>query len=316
PHQGVDAVLQHLRFAHHDLGLRSLLVVVLLVDARDLGLEVDQVFLALATHFVLLRLIFAAQHFNLALEVFFQTLEGLLARILIDAGDDVLREIQHAVEVAAADVEQNTEVAGDAPRVPYVGHRRGELNMTQTRAADRRARHFDATLVADDPAIAYVLILTTIALKVARGAKDRLAKEAILLGTQTAIVDRLGLGNLPIRPRPDFLGRCQADTQCAKVFRLQGVPPLRLRSFYPTGVTYWCNGYRIPDQDRVWSLPSSAEAKHALSQHTQKWRMKGSFKRFVKAKLSQSQGSLDSPRHPCHPRHNDRTPVPRACPAL
>src|SRR5690606_33465890 len=147
-----------------------------------------------------------------------------------------------------------------------------------------------AALVADDPAIAHILVFAAIALKVARRAKDRLAEEAIFLRTQTAIVDRLGLGNLPIRPRPNFLGRCQADTQCAKVFRLQGVPPLRLRSFYPTGVTYRCNGYRIPNQDRVWSLPSSAEAKHALSHHTQKWRMKGSFKRFVKARLSRKPG--------------------------
>ena len=113
-----------------------------------------------------------------------QPLERLLARVLIDMGDDVLRKIQHAVQVPAADVQQQPQVGGHAAGIPDVRDRRRQFNVPHALTADRGARHFHAAFVADHAAMADVLVLPAVALPIPRRSEDRLAEEAVLLRAQ------------------------------------------------------------------------------------------------------------------------------------
>jgi len=145
------------------------------------------------------------------LELLIQPLQRALARLFVDVGDDVLGEVENAVEVTARNVQQQAHVAGHAPGVPDVGHGRGQLNVAQALAANGRAGDLHATLVADDPLVADILILAAVALPVARRAKDGLAEQAVLLRTQPAVVNRLRLGHFTIGPRANLLRRRQTD---------------------------------------------------------------------------------------------------------
>ena len=145
--------------------------------------------------------------------VLFEAGEGAGAGVVVDVGDDVLGEIEDAVEVTARDIEEQAEVGGDAAGIPDVGDGGGELDVAHALAADGGAGDFDAALVADDALVADVLVFTAVALPVLGGAKDGLAEEAVFFGPQAAIVDRLRLGDLAVGPLADVVGRGEADPQ-------------------------------------------------------------------------------------------------------
>src|SRR2546421_62460 len=84
-----------------------------------------------------------------------------------------------------------------------------------------RARSLHAALVADDPLVAVALVLAAVAFPVALRAEDPLAKQPVSLRLQGAVVDRLRLGHLAVRPRQNGLGRCQRELQCVEVFQFQ-----------------------------------------------------------------------------------------------
>jgi hypothetical protein len=86
-----------------------------------------------------------------------------------------------------------------------VGDRRGEVDVTHTLAADLGPGDLDAAALADDPLVAHALVLAAIALPVLGRTEDALAEEAVLLGLQRAVVDRLGLDDLTRAPRPNLL---------------------------------------------------------------------------------------------------------------
>src|SRR5581483_1919296 len=131
--------------------------------------------------------------------------DGPLARLFVYVGDDVLGEVQHLLQRARRHVEQEPDAAGRALHEPDVAHRRSQLDVAHTLAAHLGARHLDAALVA------HPLVLAAGALPVLRRPKDALAEQAVALGLERPVVDRLGLGDLAARPRPDLLGRRQRD---------------------------------------------------------------------------------------------------------
>ncbi len=97
---------QHLGFAHDRLRLlrQALIQGVthghqLVADLRDLRRES-----VLDLGHLLLGLLLQA--LSLALELFLQATQSTLPGVLVDAGDGVLGKVQHAVQVAAREVEQ------------------------------------------------------------------------------------------------------------------------------------------------------------------------------------------------------------------
>ena len=151
------------------------------------------------------------------------------ARLLVDPGDDVLREVEDALEVARADVEQDAEPAGRALEVPDVADRAGQLDVTHALASDLGARDLDAALVADDALVADPLVLPAVALPVPRGTEDALVEEPVLLRPQGPVVDGLGLRDLALRPVAHLVRRRQRDADGVEVVDLEHRSPSAAR---------------------------------------------------------------------------------------
>jgi len=115
--------------------------------------------------------------------------------------------------VLGGHVEEVAETAGHALEEPDVGDRGGQLDVAHPLAAHLRARDFDATALADDALVADPLVLAAVALPVPLGTEDALVEQALLLRPEGAVVDRLGLLDLSVRPRTDLVRRSETDLQ-------------------------------------------------------------------------------------------------------
>ena len=181
------------------------------VGLGTLGLEGGEVLLELLG--AVLEGAVAALLEALALELHLALERGqvAVARVLVDGGDHVRREVDDLLEVLRGEVEQVAEPARDTLEVPDVGHRGGELDVAHPLTADLGAGHLDAAALADDALEAHALVLAAVALPVPGGTEDLLAEEAVTLGLERAVVDGLRLLDLAVAPRADVVRGGQAD---------------------------------------------------------------------------------------------------------
>ena len=82
---------------------------------------------------------------------------------------------------------------------------RGELDVAHALAPHLGQRDLDAAFLADDAAELHALVLAAQALVVLDRAEDARAEQPVPLRLERAVVDRLGLLDLAIRPGPDLL---------------------------------------------------------------------------------------------------------------
>ena len=98
--------------------------------------------------------------------------------------------------------------------------RHGQLDVAEPLAAHLGLRHLDAAAVADHAAVADALVLAAVALPVLDRAEDLLAEQAVLLRLERAVVDRLRLGHLAVRPargsRPGEASRMRIELNDAR----------------------------------------------------------------------------------------------------
>src|ERR1041384_4034563 len=129
----------------------------------------------------------------------------------------LFRSVEHLLELARRDVEEVADAARHALEEPDVRDRCGEVDVTHPLAPHLLPRHFDAAALADDALVADALVLPAVALPVARRPEDALAEQAVTLGLERAVVDRLGLRYLARRPVADLLRRSEADPNCVEI---------------------------------------------------------------------------------------------------
>src|SRR4029077_12443439 len=108
---------------------------------------------------------------------------------------------------------------------PDVDDGRLQLDVAHAVTTDLGPRHLDAAALADDALEAHPLVLAAVALPVPGRAEDLLAEEAVLLGTQGAVVDRLGLLHLAVRPDADLIGGGQPDLELVEHVHIEHVFP-------------------------------------------------------------------------------------------
>ena len=144
----------------------------------------------------------------------------VVALVLVDPRDQVGGEVDDLLELLGLQLllrlDAGEEVGQPRPgaaQVPDVHHRRLELDVTHPLAAHLRPGDLDAAALADDALEAHPLVLAAVALPVAGRSEDLLAEQAVLLRTQRAVVDRLGLLHLTVRPRLDVVGGGQPDLE-------------------------------------------------------------------------------------------------------
>ena len=144
----------------------------------------------------------------------------LLERGQARLGDDVGFEIEHALELLELHVEQQADAARQRLQEPDMGDRRGQLDMAHPLAADLRDGDLDAALLADDALVFHALVLAAQALIILDRTEDARAEQAVALGLERAVVDRLGLLDLAERPGADALRRGDADLDLVERLRL------------------------------------------------------------------------------------------------
>ena len=149
--------------------------------------------------------------------------EILVPLLLVDPGDQVGREVDDLLELLGlellAGLGAHEQVGQPRPRpaqVPDVHDGRGQLDVAHAVATHLRPRDLDAAALADDALEAHPLVLAAVALPVLGRPEDLLAEEAVLLGAQRPVVDRLGLLDLAVGPSPDGVARGQAYAQLVK----------------------------------------------------------------------------------------------------
>ena len=124
---------------------------------------------------------------------------------------DVGFEIQDALEILQRHVEQKPDARGQRLQEPDMRDRRGERDVAHALAPHARQRHLDAALLADDALVLHALVLAAQALVVLDRPEDARAEQAVTLGLERAVVDRLGLLDLAERPRQNLLGARDRD---------------------------------------------------------------------------------------------------------
>ena len=129
----------------------------------------------------------------------------------------VALEIEDALELLELHVEQQADAARQALQEPDVRDRSGELDMAHALAADLRDGDLDAALFADDALVLHALVLAAQAFVVLDRAEDARAEQAVTLGLERAVVDRLRLLDLAEGPAADLVGRRDADRISSKV---------------------------------------------------------------------------------------------------
>ena len=135
----------------------------------------------------------------------------------VELRDDERREVDDLLQIARGDVQDLPDPTRRALQEPDVGHGGGELDVAHALAPHARAGDLHAALVADDAAIADLLVLAARALPVLRGTEDALAEQPVALRLERSIVDGLRLDDLAVRPRPNLLRRCEADADCVEL---------------------------------------------------------------------------------------------------
>jgi hypothetical protein len=91
--------------------------------------------------------------------------------------------------------------------------------MAEPLAPHLRLRHFHAALVADHTAVFHAFVLAAETLPVGHRTKNTGAEQAVAFRLKGAVVDRLGLGDLAMRPLPDFFRGSQRDANRLEVRR-------------------------------------------------------------------------------------------------
>ncbi len=192
------ALLDHLEFLlgvalqRAKLGLLG----ALLFEGGDLLFE----FLELALHLAGLAL---GDLGDLLVEGHAQLGQVAVATLDVDEADHVGREVDDLLELLGLQLllgqgahEEVREPGPGAAQVPDVHHRRRQRDVAHAVTTDLVAGDFDATALTDDALETHALVLAARALPGLLGPEDLLAEQSVLLGTQGAVVDCLGLLHL------------------------------------------------------------------------------------------------------------------------
>ena len=140
-----------------------------------------------------------------------------LPGLVVHVGDHVGGEVDDLLQVLRRQVEQVAETARHTLEVPDVRDRRGQLDVAHPLAPHLGPSDLDAAALADDALEPDALVLAAVALPVPGRTEDLLAEEPVLLRLERAVVNRLRLLDLAVRPLPDVLSRGQPDAKVVEV---------------------------------------------------------------------------------------------------
>src|SRR5713226_6064080 len=133
--------------------------------------------------------------------------------------DDVMLEIEDALEILERHVEQQPDAARQRLEEPDVGDRSGKLDMAHALAPHPRERDLDPAFLADDALVLHALVLAAQALVVLDRTEDAGAEQSVALRLEGPVVDRLRLLDLAVGPRQNLLRARDRDPDLVEDLR-------------------------------------------------------------------------------------------------
>ncbi len=133
---------------------------------------------------------------------------------------NVACKIENLLQRSGRQIQNQTHTAGDSLKIPDVGNRRSQFNITHTLPANAGLGYLNAATVANNTFVTNLLILTAMALPVLAGSENLLTEKTIAFRLQSTIVDGFRLLYLIIRnvarssglcPLANLLGRSKTD---------------------------------------------------------------------------------------------------------
>src|SRR5690606_11532361 len=118
---------------------------------------------------------------------------ALLQRRRLRIDDDVALAVEDLLQLLEGDVENVPDAAWEALEEPDVGDGGRQGDVAQALTAHLGLDHLDAALLADHAAVLHALVLAAVALVVLHRPEDARAKQAVTLGLEGPVVDRLRL---------------------------------------------------------------------------------------------------------------------------
>ena len=188
----------------------------LLVALRTLGLEGREVLLEAREALGDAGIALALERLDLEAKLVLKPGHVFVARGLVDRDDHVRGEVDDLLEVLRRHVEQVAEAARHTLEVPDVRDRSGELDVAHALTTHGGLGDLHAAALTNDSLEADSLVLAARALPVAARSEDLLSEQAVLLGLQGAVVDRLWLLDLTVRPATDVVGGRETDLDFVK----------------------------------------------------------------------------------------------------
>src|SRR3989442_817195 len=89
--------------------------------------------------------------------------------------------------------------------------------MSQPLAPNLGQSHLHAAFIADHSAMLHSFVLAAEKFPVCHRSENLGAEKSITLGLKSSIVDGFRLGDFPVRPGPNLLGRRQTDLDAVKI---------------------------------------------------------------------------------------------------
>ena len=134
-----------------------------------------------------------------------------MQRRIAGINHDIERKIEDLLQNTGRNIEHQTHPGRNALKIPNVRHRRRQLNVAHALTAHLIFCNLDAAALANFSFITDTFIFSAVAFPVLCRAKDTLAKQAVALRLQGAVVDCFRLFDLTVGPFADLFGRCQTD---------------------------------------------------------------------------------------------------------
>src|SRR6185436_3910427 len=119
--------------------------------------------------------------------------------------------VNDALERTGGHVEEKAEARGHRLEEPDVRDGHSEFDVAHALATDAGDGHFDAATIADDVLVFDALVFSAGALVVTNRSEDLLAEKTTRLGLEGAVIDRLGILHLALRPFANDVGRSDGD---------------------------------------------------------------------------------------------------------
>src|SRR5205085_598197 len=110
--------------------------------------------------------------------------------------------IDDALELAGAHIEHQPDPRRHTFVEPDVRHRHSQFDVAHAFPTHPRESHFDAAAIADHTLVFDSLVLSAGALPVPGGTEDSLAKQTPFFRFESPVIDRLGVFDLALAPRP------------------------------------------------------------------------------------------------------------------